>query len=60
MIAVDFSFGNIIENEDGLPGCLHSRKVGVSNDYISALMAVAKSFSQYSKFMLAYGVGART
>lgn len=60
ILAVDFSIGNIIENEDGLPGCLHSRKVGLANDYISAMMAVSKSFSQYARFMLAYGIGART
>ena len=46
--------------ETGLPGCLHSRKAGVPNDYISSMIAVSKSFSQYAKFMLAYGVGART
>lgn len=60
ILAVDYSIGNIIENDDGLPGCLHSRKAGLSNDYISSMMAVSKSFSQYAKFMLAYGVGART
>lgn len=57
---MDFSIGNIVETSEGLPGCLHSRKVGVSNDYISAMMAVSKSYSQYARFMLAYGVGART
>ena len=60
ILAVDFSIGNIVENEDGLPGCLHSRKAGHANDYISAMMAVSKAYSQYAKFMLAYGVGART
>lgn len=60
ILAIDFSIGNIVENEDGLPGCLHSRKAGLANDYISAMMAVSKSFSQYAKFMLTYGVGART
>ena len=60
ILAVDFSIGNIVETSDGLPGCLHSRKGGASNDYISALMAIGKAFNQYSKFMLAYGVGART
>ena len=60
ILAMDFSIGNIVETSEGLPGCLHSRKVGVSNDYISAMMAVSKSYSQYARFMLAYGVGART
>ena len=60
ILAVDYSIGNIVETEEGLPGCLHSRKGGMSNDYISAMMAVSKSFSQYARFMLTYGVGART
>lgn len=60
ILAVDYSIGNIVETPEGLPGCLHSRKAGTSNDYISAMMAVSKAFSQYASFMLAYGVGART
>lgn len=60
IIALDFSIGNIVETPEGLPGCLHTRKVGAENDYISALMAVSKSYSKYARFMLAYGVGART
>ena len=49
-----------METPEGLPGCLHTRKVGAENDYISALMAVSKAYSKYARFMLAYGVGART
>lgn len=60
ILAVDFSIGNIVETPEGLPGCLHSRKGGAPNDYTSALGVVSKCFSQYAKFMLAYGVGART
>ena len=45
ILAVDYSIGNIVETETGLPGCLHSRKLGTSNDYIGAMMAVSKSFS---------------
>ena len=60
ILAVDFSIGNIVMGENGLPGCLHSRKKDVSNDYISAMTAISKSYSQYAKFMLAYGIGART
>lgn len=60
ILAVDYSIGNIVETATGLPGCLHSRKPGFGNDYISAMMAVSKSYSQYARFMLAYGVGART
>ena len=45
ILAVDYSIGNIVEMSSGLPGCLHSRKMGTSNDYIGAMMAVSKSFS---------------
>ena len=60
ILAVDFSIGNIVETAEGLPGCLHTRKAGLPNDYITAMNAVSKAFSQYARFMLAYGVGART
>ena len=60
ILAVDFSIGNIVMEDNGMPGCLHSRNKNVANDYISAMTAISKSYSQYAKFMLAYGIGART
>ena len=60
ILAVDFSIGNIVEMDQGIPTCLHSRKPGYPNEYVQTLLAISKSMRQYSKFMLGYGVGART
>lgn len=58
IIAVDFSLANLTFNEQCY--CLHTLKQGQPNDYIEALRHVSRAFSQFSRYQLAYGVGART
>ena len=60
ILALDFSIGNIVEMESGIPSCLHTLNPGVQNDYLDALLALERSFRRYNRFMMAYGVGART
>ena len=60
ILAVDFSISNIVEMENGIPACLHSRKPGYPNEYVQTLIGISKCFKNYSQFKLAYGVGART
>ena len=58
IIAVDYSLANLTMDETQY--CIHTLKPGAPNDYIDALTRVANSFKNFSKFMLAYGHGAKT
>ena len=57
IIGVDFSLANL--SLDGSGGCIHTLKQGAPNDYIDCLKSVTKSFHFFSRFMMAYGFGAR-
>ena len=57
VIGVDFSLANL--SLDGTQGCNHTLKQGAPNDYLDCLRSVSKSFRYFSRFMMAYGFGAR-
>jgi len=58
IVAVDYSLANLTFDEKQY--CIHTLKQGAPNDYVEVLKRVANSFKYFSKFMLAYGNGART
>jgi hypothetical protein len=58
IVAVDFSLANLTFDENQY--CIHTLKPGVPNDYVEALRRIASGYKYFSKFMLAYGFGART
>jgi Copine len=58
IIAVDYSLANLTFDEAQY--CIHTLKPGAPNDYISALRRFSKTFRHFSKFMLGFGLGART
>jgi hypothetical protein len=58
IIAVDFSLANLTMDDNNF--CQHTLKQGAPNDYVEALKRVANCYKNFSKFMLAYGHGAKT
>lgn len=58
IVSVDFSLANLTFDESQY--CIHTLKEGVQNDYVDSMKRIAASYKHFSKFMLAYGVGART
>lgn len=58
IVAIDFSLSNLTFDENQY--CIHTLKPGVPNDYVDALRRIARCYRYFSKYMLAYGFGART
>lgn len=58
VIAVDYSLANLTFDENQY--CIHTLKPGAPNDYVDALKRISGCYKNFSKFMLAYGFGART
>ncbi len=58
IIAVDYSLANLTFDENCY--CIHTLKQGAPNDYIDALRRISNTFKFFSRFILPYGVGART
>lgn len=58
IVAVDYSLANLTFDENQY--CIHTLKQGSPNDYIDALRRIGRSFKYFSRFMLSYGMGART
>jgi len=58
IIGVDYSLANLTFDDNCY--CIHTLKPGLPNDYVDVLRHVSTSFKNYSRFMVAYGFGART
>ena len=58
IVAIDFSLANLTFDESQY--CIHTLKSGAQNDYVEAIKRITATYKHFSKFMLAYGYGART
>ena len=57
VLAIDFSLSNLTFDDKK---CIHTTKAGVQNDYKEIIDALTHGYKHLSKYMMGYGIGART